>query len=112
MGELSYNIEVKQWKWHIPEYYNIGADIIDKHADSPYRNKIALYWEDSQGNTAKYTFNDLKFLTNRFGNVLKKLGFKKGDRFLMRFKYPRISNLIYWGGKNWCCSYPLKYNVS
>ena len=84
MGEFNYDKEYKNWKWNIPEYYNIGADVIDKHADSKLRNKVALYWEDSTSETEKFTFNDLKNLTNKFGNVLKNLGFKKQDRFLIR----------------------------
>ena len=98
MGEFNYSKEAKQWKWDIPEYYNIGADVIDKHADSPIRNKIALFWENEQGNTQKYTFNDLKYITNRFGNSLKKLGFKKGDRFLIRLPNIPAYQISFIGG--------------
>ena len=38
----------------------------------------------AEGETDKFTFLDMKHLTNRFGNALKNLGFKKGDRFLIR----------------------------
>lgn len=84
MGEFKYNEEYKQWKWNVPETYNIGQDVVDKHAASKNRNKIALYWEDSEGTADKFTFGDMKVLTNKFGNVLKQLGFSKGDRFLIR----------------------------
>lgn len=84
MGEFNYEIEYKNWKWDIPKKYNIGYDIVDKHAASKNRNKIALYWEDADGESDRFTFGDMKNLTNKFGNVLKKLGFKKGDRFLIR----------------------------
>ena len=44
MGEFEDNKAYRQWKWVIPKNYNIGADVIDKHAASKNRNKIALYW--------------------------------------------------------------------
>ena len=84
MGEFNYEKEHKSWNWSIPKKYNIGVDVVDKHADSKSRNKVALYWENAEGTSKKFTFWEMKNLTNKFGNVLKKLGFKKGDRFLIR----------------------------
>jgi benzoate-CoA ligase family protein len=84
MGEFNYEKEYKNWKWNIPDDYNIGYDCVDKHTETEKKNKIALYWEDAEGDTDKFTYNDMKRLTNKFGNVLKDLGFKKGDRFLIR----------------------------
>jgi len=84
MGEFNYKEVYNSWKWNIPEKYNIGYDCVDKHTETDRKNKIALYWEDSEGNTDKFTYNDMKNLTNKFGNVLRNLGFKKGDRFLIR----------------------------
>jgi benzoate-CoA ligase family protein len=84
MGEFNYKKEYTRWKWNIPDNYNIGYDCVDKHCETDKKNKIALYWENSIGETDKFTYNDMKSLTNKFGNVLKNLGFKKGDRFLIR----------------------------
>ena len=84
MGEFNYKKEYDKWKWDIPEEYNIGFDCVDKHTTTKKKNKIALYWENSEGDTDKFTFNDMKRLTDKFGNVLRNLGFKKGDRFLIR----------------------------
>jgi benzoate-CoA ligase family protein len=84
MGEFNYEKEYANWKWDIPEEYNIGYDCIDKHTESEKKNKVALYWVDEENYTEKFTYNDMKRLTNKFGNALKDLGFKKGDRFLMR----------------------------
>ena len=81
MGEFNYEKECKSWNWSIPKKYNIGVDVVDKHADSKSRNKVALYWENAEGTSKKFTFWEMKNLTNKFGNVLKKLGFKKGDKF-------------------------------
>ncbi len=84
MGKFIYKKEFGNWKWNIPEKYNIGYDIVDKHADGKNKDKVALFWEDSKGNSKKFTFGEMKILSNKFGNVLKNIGFKKGDRFLIR----------------------------
>jgi len=84
IGKFTYNEEFNNWKWTIPEKYNIGYDVIDKHAEGKNKDKIALLWEDSKGNSKKFTFGEMKSLSNKFGNVLRNLGFKKGDRFLIR----------------------------
>ncbi len=84
MGEIDYKKEWSNWRWDIPNEYNIGYDVVDKHAKTDKKNKIALYWENAEGETDKFTFLEMKRLTNKFGNVLKNLGFKKGDRFLIR----------------------------
>ena len=84
MGELNYQKEREQWKWNIPDYYNIGYDCVDKHAEGENKQKTALLWENEQGETAKYTFAEMKTLTDKFGNILKNLDLQKGDRFLIR----------------------------
>jgi len=98
MGEFNYDIEYKNWKWDIPKKYNIGYDIVDKHAASKNRNKIALYWEDADGESDRFTFGDMKNLTNKFGNALKQLGFKKGDRFLIRLPNVPEYHISFIGG--------------
>jgi len=84
MGELNYKKEYEKWKWDIPKNYNIGYDVCDKHTKTKKKDKIALYWENFEGKTRKFTFQEISNLSNQFGNALKKLGFKKGDRFLIR----------------------------
>lgn len=98
MGEFEYEKAYKDWKWDIPRKYNIGADCVDKHAASRNRNKIALYWENAAGQTARYTFWELKNLSNKFGNVLKNLGFEKGDRFLIRLPNIPAFQIAFIGG--------------
>ncbi len=98
MVEFVYEKTYKDWKWDIPRKYNIGADVVDKHAASRNRNKVALYWENAAGQTARYTFGDLKNLSNKFGNVLKKLGLQKGDRFLIRLPNIPAFQIAFIGG--------------
>lgn len=85
MTEFDYETEFSQWKWSIPERYNIAKDIIDDKAEDPrFKNKVALYWENAEGAERKYTFWEMRVLTDKFGNVLRELGLKKGDRYLLR----------------------------
>ncbi len=67
----------------VPEFFNFGFDIVDKWADD--RTKLALLSVDPSGENAQHhTFWDLKILSNKFANVLRGRGIKKGDRvFIM-----------------------------
>jgi acetyl-CoA synthetase len=66
------------FRWQIPEFYNIGIDICDKWARQRYR--LALIYEDEKGHVEKYTFWDLKNLSNKLANGLKASGIGVGDR--------------------------------
>ena len=68
----------RRFEWQIPEYYNMGVDVCDKHAHQRYR--LALIYEDESGQVEKYTFWRLKRLSNQFANALKAFGFGAGDR--------------------------------
>jgi len=74
----SYEKVYSSFSWNIPEYYNIGVDICDKHAHQRYR--LALVYENDTGKIEKYTFWDLKRLSNQFANTLKAYGLNTGDR--------------------------------
>ena len=74
----TYNEVYDSFRWEIPEFYNIGVDICDKWARQRYR--LALIYQDEKGQVAKYTFWDLKRLSNRLANGLKACGIDPGDR--------------------------------
>ncbi len=83
--KFNYQNLCRSWKWEIPTYYNIGLDCTDKHAKSEsHRNKVALYWENEDGETKRHTFTEIARLTNQIANALLSLGFQKGDRLLIR----------------------------
>jgi acetyl-CoA synthetase len=66
------------FKWKVPRYYNIGVDVCDKWAGERFR--LALIFEDEKGAVEKYTFWDLKQLSNRLANALRAYGISRGDR--------------------------------
>jgi acetyl-CoA synthetase len=75
----TYDEVVNRFGWEIPEYYNIGVDICDKWAIQPER--LALVYENEDGQVEKYTFADLKRLSNQLANGLEASGIAPGDRF-------------------------------
>ena len=74
----SYEAVYNTFRWKIPKYYNMGVDVCDKHAHQRYR--LALIYENEEGRIEKYTFWQLKRLTNQFANTLQAFGFGTGDR--------------------------------
>ncbi len=81
-NDLDYNRLYKEFKWEIPEFYNFGFDVVDRWAED--RTKLAIVSLLGDGDRSRYnTFYDLKVLSDRFANVLIKLGVKKGDRVLV-----------------------------
>jgi acetyl-CoA synthetase len=74
----TYNKVYNSFKWDIPEYYNLGVDICDKWAHQRYR--LALIYESEKGQVEKYTFWDLRQLSNRLANGLRAKGLAQGDR--------------------------------
>ncbi|HML01740.1 MAG TPA: AMP-binding protein, partial [Candidatus Bathyarchaeia archaeon] len=54
--------------------------LLDVHEKSWRKDKVALYWEDEFGNARTLSYHDLFREVNRFAQVLKNLGVKKGDR--------------------------------
>ncbi|EAL69307.1 hypothetical protein DDB_G0276321 [Dictyostelium discoideum AX4] len=79
----NYEEAYKSFKWDIPEYFNIGQEICDKHANDPNKmNHIAIkHIIDEDKNISKeYTFKDLQTKSNQLANKYKEIGLKKRDR--------------------------------
>ena len=62
---------------------NMAHEAIDRHADGPRKDKTAMIWEGKYGGRERYTFGQMKELSNRFANVLKSMGTGRGDRVLI-----------------------------
>ena len=65
-----------EFRWEVPERYNIAADVIDTRDPAG----LAMLWEDWQGNERRLTFGDMQVLTNRTANALRDAGVGEGDR--------------------------------
>ncbi|MBC8391287.1 MAG: AMP-binding protein [Deltaproteobacteria bacterium] len=67
------------FKWEIPEYYNIGIDVCDKWAND--KSKLALIYIGPHGMEQKYTFRQLRDTSNQLANALKANRIERKDRF-------------------------------
>jgi acetyl-CoA synthetase len=67
-------------RWFVDGKINISANCLDRHVRSWRRNKAAFIWEGETGERRTLTYFDLYRQVCQFGNVLKSLGVKKGDR--------------------------------
>jgi acyl-coenzyme A synthetase/AMP-(fatty) acid ligase len=76
----------RNFKWETPEHFNFGRTI-DSFAVDPAR--VALLWEDQDGNRARLTFANISAQSNRIANVLAGLGVKPGDPVMIVL--PRIT---------------------
>lgn len=76
----------RNFRWKIPNRFNFGRDVVDYWAVD--RSRLALTWEDQDGRMLRYTFWDMKVLTNRLGNALRGLGVRQGDRVIVHL--PRV----------------------
>ncbi|MGH2870086.1 MAG: acyl-CoA synthetase [Solirubrobacteraceae bacterium] len=75
----SYEQACAEHTWDVPERYNIAADVCDRHP----REKLAMIHEDFAGNVRELTWGELQDTSNRFANVLTRLGVDRGDRVAM-----------------------------
>lgn len=76
--------KVLQWeypyaRWFIGGLLNASYGCLDVHLNSWRKNKVAIYWEDEQGNTKSFSYAQLHREVNRFTSILKKIGVQKGD---------------------------------
>jgi acetyl-CoA synthetase len=66
------------FRWDVPAKYNIARACCGRWAEDPSR--VALFWEDESGATARLTFAEVQAAANRLSNALAGLGVKRGDR--------------------------------
>lgn len=67
-------------KWFVNGKLNVSYNCLDRHLKTWRKNKAAIIWEGDDGSYKTYTYKQLYYEVNKFANVLKKLGIKKGDR--------------------------------
>jgi acetyl-CoA synthetase len=67
-------------KWFPGAQCNIIQNALDRHQNTPTKNKTAILWEGEKGENRAISYGELNTLVCKFANVLKSLGIKKGDR--------------------------------
>ncbi|MCA0992392.1 acetate--CoA ligase [Pseudalkalibacillus hwajinpoensis] len=80
----------KTFAWSETGNVNMAYEAIDRHAESDRKNKVALYFSDPTRDE-KYTYSEMKSMSNKAGNVLKKVNVEKGDRvFIFMPRSPEL----------------------
>jgi acetyl-CoA synthetase len=77
---LEYDFEKPQIKYFVGGKLNASYNCLDRHLSTWRKNKAAIVWEGEPGETRTFTYQQLHHEVNKFANVLKKRGVKKGDR--------------------------------
>ncbi|MEZ4554993.1 MAG: acetate--CoA ligase [Caldilineaceae bacterium] len=67
------------FKWFTGGKVNIVHNALDRHAKSWRKNKLALLWEGEDGEQRTFSYFKLWKSVNRFANILRSMGVKKGD---------------------------------
>ncbi len=80
----------RDFDWHRTGRVNMAHEAIDRHCESGRGQNIALLYVDDDG-AKRYTFDELKKQSNRFGNVLRGMGIARGDRvFIFMPRSPEL----------------------
>ena len=79
-------------KWFVGGTLNASYACVDVHLHSWRKNKVAIYWEDENGNTKTISYTQLYREVNRFASALKDIGVKKGDIVVLYL--PMIPELV------------------
>ncbi len=69
--------------WFSGGKINACYNCVDRHLSTQRRTKPALIWEGEPGDSRVITYEELHQLVSRFANVLKRQGFKRGDRAII-----------------------------
>ncbi|QGA53978.1 AMP-binding protein [Sulfolobus sp. E5-1-F] len=68
-----YDVLYREFKWTIPEYFNMGEAI------SRNKDGIAIIYRDDEGNKSETTYSELNSFSNQVANFLSELGVKRGE---------------------------------
>ena len=79
-------------KWFIGGKINASVNCLDRHVRTEKKNKAAIIWEGEDGAERILTYGTLYRDVNKFANVLKSLGVKRGDRVVIYM--PMIPEII------------------
>ena len=78
----SYEDFKENFKINVPENFNFGFDIVDEWAKQE-PDKLALVWCNDHDEERRFTFTDIKKLSNQAANYFVSLGIQKGDVVMM-----------------------------
>ncbi|HET6158062.1 MAG TPA: acyl-CoA synthetase [Dongiaceae bacterium] len=75
----SYSALARDFRWQVPQRYNIGVDVCDRWA-AQEPERIALTFVGSDNAARDHSYGALRASSNRLANLLRALGIGRGDR--------------------------------
>ena len=76
-----YDFNEAKIKWYTDAKLNVSYNCLDRHVENGHGDDIAIIWEGNEPTQDKtYTYKQLLDEVQKFSNVLKNKGIKKGDR--------------------------------
>lgn len=70
---------------------NIAHEAVDRHANGPLANHVAIRWLSKEDEVVDFTYGELRLLTNRFANILRRLDVGPGERvFVLAGRIPAL----------------------
>ena len=89
--EFSWDISKKELNYKDGDIINIGEYCTDRICSMGKARKLALIWEGHSGEVKKYTFDDMRILTNTIAKYLQDLKINAGERVcLFMDKVPEL----------------------
>ncbi|MEZ4608499.1 MAG: AMP-binding protein, partial [Deinococcales bacterium] len=74
-----YDSLATNFRWHIPEFYNIGDDVSTKWARCD-PERLALIYQDTLAEVYHFSFGNIDKLANQSAHLLSHYGIKPSDR--------------------------------
>jgi acetyl-CoA synthetase len=79
-ANFNWSISEKELGYQKGDLLNIGWMCSDRICRMGLAEKLALIWEDHQGNEKRFTYDDIRVLSNTIAHFLVGLGIRPGER--------------------------------
>jgi acetyl-CoA synthetase len=79
-SNVDWSVAEKELGYQKGDVINIGAVCSDRICALGLGHKLALIWEDHQGNEKRFTYDDVRRLSSSIGRYLLGLGIEPGER--------------------------------
>ena len=81
----SYEDFKENYRVTVPDSFNFAYDVVDEWARME-PDKLALWWVNDFGEEKKFTFGEMKTLSDKAANLFRKRGIGKGDPVMLILK--------------------------
>ncbi len=86
LGLDRYRKQVEAFQWNLPDRFNFGRDVVDRHAENPTRP--AVLWRNADGLERRLSFLEVARGSNRVAHAFRSRGLRAGDPVVVML--PRI----------------------